>query len=59
MTTTIYTPNTDNLDKVPSCDIFGFLMATAGVITKMKLKKANVDMRGSSYSVPFSMMEPK
>jgi len=30
-TATIYTPNTDNLDKVPSCDIFGFLMATAGV----------------------------
>ena len=27
-TATIYTPNTDNLDKVPSCDIFGFLMAT-------------------------------
>ena len=30
-TTTMYTPNMDNLDKVPSCDIFGFLMATAGV----------------------------
>jgi hypothetical protein len=30
---------------------------TEGVITKMKLKKANVDMRGSSYSVPFSMLE--
>ena len=29
---------------------------TAGVITKMKLKKANVDMRGASYSVPFSML---
>ena len=32
---------------------------TEGVITKMKLKKANVDMRGSSYSVPFSMLEAK
>ena len=32
---------------------------TAGVITKMKLKKANVDMRGASYSVPFSMMEAR
>ncbi len=30
-TTTMYTPNMDNLDKVPSCDIFGFLMASAGV----------------------------
>ena len=32
---------------------------TAGIITKMKVKKANVDMRGSSYSVPFSMLEAK
>ena len=32
---------------------------TEGVITKMKLKKANVDMRGASYSVPFSMLEAK
>jgi hypothetical protein len=32
---------------------------TPGVITKMKIKKANVDMRGSSYSVPFSMIEAK
>ena len=31
VTTTMYTPDTDNLDKVASCDIFGFLMATAGV----------------------------
>ena len=30
-TTPMYTPNMDNLDKVPSCDIFGFLMASAGV----------------------------
>jgi hypothetical protein len=32
---------------------------TAGIITKMKVKKANVDMRGASYSVPFSMLEAK
>ena len=32
---------------------------TPGVITKMKLKKANVDMRGGSYNVPFSMLEAK
>ena len=30
---------------------------TAGVITKMNIKKALVDMRGSSYNVPFSMLE--
>ena len=32
---------------------------TAGVITKMKLKKANVDMNGMSYSVPMAMLEAK
>tara|TARA_R110002074_G_scaffold319122_1_gene489555 strand:- start:55 stop:366 length:312 start_codon:yes stop_codon:yes gene_type:complete len=31
VTTTMYTPDTDNLDKVASCDIFGFLMATQGI----------------------------
>ena len=30
---------------------------TAGVITRMKLKKANVDMNGMSYSVPMGMLE--
>ena len=30
-TITMYTPDTDNLDKVASCDIFGFLMGSAGV----------------------------
>ena len=30
---------------------------TAGVITKMKIKKALVDMNGMSYRVPFSMLE--
>ena len=30
---------------------------TPGVITKMIIKKAIVDMRGSSYNVPFSMLE--
>jgi hypothetical protein len=30
---------------------------TPGVITKMNIKKAIVDMRGSSYNVPFSMLE--
>ena len=30
-TTTMYTPDTDNLDKIPSCDIFGYLMASVGV----------------------------
>jgi hypothetical protein len=30
---------------------------TAGVITKMNIKKALVDMNGSSYRVPFSMLE--
>ena len=30
---------------------------TPGVITKMNIKKALVDMRGRIYSVPFSMLE--
>ena len=30
-TTTLYTPDTENLDKIPSCDIFGYLMASVGV----------------------------
>ena len=30
-TTTLYTPNTDNLDNVPSCDIFGYLMSSYGI----------------------------
>ncbi len=30
---------------------------TPGVITKMNIKKACVDMNGMSYRVPFSMLE--
>ena len=30
---------------------------TAGVITKMNIKKAVVDMNGMSYRVPMSMLE--
>ena len=30
---------------------------TAGVITKMNIKKALVDMNGTTYRVPFSMLE--
>ena len=30
---------------------------TAGVVKKMNIKKALVDMRGSTYRVPFSMLE--
>ena len=30
---------------------------TPGVITKMNVKKAIVEMNGMSYSVPFSMLE--
>ena len=30
---------------------------TEGVVTKMNIKKALVDMRGWIYSVPFSMLE--
>jgi hypothetical protein len=30
---------------------------TAGVITKMNIKKALVDMNGMTYRVPFSMLE--
>jgi len=30
---------------------------TAGVITKMNIKKALVDMNGMIYRVPFSMLE--
>jgi len=30
---------------------------TPGVITKVNVKKAIVDMRGRSYSVPLSMIE--
>ena len=30
---------------------------TEGVVTKMNIKKALVDMRGRIYSVPFSMLE--
>ena len=30
---------------------------TAGVITKMNIKKAIVDMNGMLYNVPFSMLE--
>ena len=30
---------------------------TSGVITKMMVKKALVDMRGSLYRVPFAMLE--
>ena len=32
---------------------------TAGVITKMKVKKALVEMNGMLYNVPFSMMESR
>ena len=32
---------------------------TAGIITKMNMKKAVVNMKGMSYSVPFSMLELK
>ena len=28
---TMYTPDTDNLNKVPSCDIFGYLMSSYGI----------------------------
>ena len=30
---------------------------TAGVITKMNIKKSLVDMNGMTYRVPFSMLE--
>jgi|TARA_R110002020_G_scaffold116582_1_gene267140 LEA14-like dessication related protein len=30
---------------------------TEGIVTKMNIKKALVDMRGRIYSVPFSMLE--
>ena len=30
---------------------------TPGVVTKMNIKKALVDMKGSTYRVPFSMLE--
>jgi len=30
---------------------------TAGIITKMNIKKALVDMNGMTYRVPFSMLE--
>ena len=30
---------------------------TAGVITKMNIRKALVDMNGMTYRVPFSMLE--
>ena len=32
---------------------------TEGVITKMNIKKAVVEMNGMSYRVPFSMLEAK
>ena len=32
---------------------------TAGVITKMKVKKALVEMNGMLYTVPFSMLESR
>ena len=32
---------------------------TPGVITKMNIKKAIVDMNGMSYSVPMGMLEAK
>ena len=32
---------------------------TAGVITKMNIKKAVVDMNGMSYRVPMAMLEAK
>ena len=32
---------------------------TPGVITKMKVKKALVEMNGMSYNVPFSMLEKR
>ena len=32
---------------------------TEGVITKMKLKKALVEMNGMLYNVPFSMLESR
>ena len=32
---------------------------TAGVITKMNIKKALVDMNGMSYRVPMAMLEAK
>ena len=30
---------------------------TPGIVTKMNIKKAIVDMNGMSYNVPFSMLE--
>jgi|TARA_R100000084_G_scaffold88064_1_gene42296 hypothetical protein len=30
-TTTMYKPDTNNLNNVPSCDIFGYLMSSIGV----------------------------
>lgn len=32
---------------------------TAGVVTKMNIKKALVKMNGMTYSVPFSMLESR
>ena len=32
---------------------------TEGVITKMKVKKALVEMKGMLYNVPFSMLESR
>ena len=29
--TTMYIPDTDNLDGIPSCDIFGYLIASSGL----------------------------
>ena len=31
VTTTMYKPDTDDLDNTPSCDIFGYLMAGQGI----------------------------
>ena len=31
---TLYKPDTSNLNKVPSCDIFGYLMASMGKTKK-------------------------
>ena len=41
--------------KIAIAKQFGF--KDKGVVTKMNIKKALVDMRGRIYSVPFSMLE--
>ena len=52
----MYSPNMDNLNNIPSCDIFGYLMASAGitnntseedvvgVLYKLKNQSSNFDL---------------